>query len=153
MNRWISVMVMVVAPLLWHCSEKTEVVTTTESSATIGQTTNPSPIPAAPEPVSAAATPQASSADPVTSPLAAAGPPLRNPTAAPLADPIATVRRIDLRDAERLFNSGDAIVVDVRSEADYAKSHVRGAINIPVALVQSRASELPRDKMIITYCT
>lgn len=146
MNRWMSVILVVTAPLLWQCSEKTEVLTTTE---TIAQATNPTPIPTAPEPVPTAAATEETSTDPVT----AAGPPLRIPPAAPLADPTAAVRRIDLRDAERLVASGDAIVVDVRSEADYAKSHVRGAINIPVALVQSRASELPRDKMIITYCT
>lgn len=156
MKRWMSVMAVVVAPLLLQCNEKKEVVTTTESSSTIGQVTNPSPVPAAPESVPAATTTQLAQPDPVAATASAppAGPPLRNPAAAtPAVDPAAMARRVDLREADLLVSSGEAIMVDVRSPADYAKSHVRGAINIPVSEVQSRASELPRDKLIITYCT
>lgn len=151
MNRWISVLVVVVSPLLWQCSEKKEMVTSTESSTTMGQATNPSEVPVASEPF-----PTVTETQPAPVPMTAppAGPPLRNPAAAaPAADPTANARRIDLRDAERLISSGEAFVVDVRSEADFARSHIRGAVNIPVAQVQFRASELPRDKMIITYCT
>jgi len=147
MKRWISIMAVLAAPLLWHCSEKKELVATTESPSTY-----PSAIPAQPEPVPVVTpTPQP---PPAIASGTSGGPPLRTPASAPpVADPGASARRINLRDAELLVASGDAILVDVRSEADYAKSHLRGAINIPVSQVQSRASELPRDKMIITYCT
>ena len=153
MNRWMSVLVVVVSPLLWQCSEKKEVVASTESSTTMGQAPNPSEVPVAAEPFPTVTETQPAAA-PMTASAPPAGPPLRNPAAAaPAADPTANARRIDLRDAERLIASGEAFVVDVRSEADFAKSHIRGAINIPVSQVQLRASELPRDKMIITYCT
>ena len=157
MNCWKSVIVAIAAPFLLQCSEKKEVTTTesstTMSSSTMGLETNPSATPAQPEPV-----PAVMPAPPQPTPAVASGtsggPPLRNPASTPpVADPGASARRINLRDAELLVASGDAILVDVRSEADYAKSHLRGAINIPVSQVQSRASELPRDKMIITYCT
>jgi len=152
MNRWMPVVLVTLALLLWQCSEKKEVVTATESSTITDPMTNSSSVPE-PVPVVSATQPSAEVSSTVSAP-SPAGPPLRNPAGAtPAADPVAAVRRIDLRDAELLVASGEAIMVDVRSEADYAKSHVRGAINIPVAMVQARALELPRDKMIITYCT
>jgi len=41
----------------------------------------------------------------------------------------------------------------VRSEVGYEAGHVKGAWLIPFSDLTSRISELPRDKMIITYCS
>lgn len=45
-----------------------------------------------------------------------------------------------------------AVLVDVRSPAEYAESHIEGALNIPVGDVRNRATELPKDKTIVVYC-
>jgi NADPH-dependent 2,4-dienoyl-CoA reductase/sulfur reductase-like enzyme/rhodanese-related sulfurtransferase len=43
-------------------------------------------------------------------------------------------------------------VVDVRSARDYAKSHVDGAVHIPLAQLRERAGELDPDLPTVTYC-
>ena len=52
---------------------------------------------------------------------------------------------------------GDAppLVIDVRKEEIYAREHVSGALNIPVAELGARHDELPqqRDHPIVTVCT
>jgi rhodanese-related sulfurtransferase len=45
-----------------------------------------------------------------------------------------------------------AMVLDVRSAEEYAKSHLDGAINLPVGEIEAKVAELPKDKPIIIYC-
>src|SRR5437870_2646150 len=63
------------------------------------------------------------------------------------------VRRITPAEARQALDSGKAIIVDVRDEASYKFGHAKGALWIPVNEIESRTKELPRDKMIITYCS
>jgi hypothetical protein len=63
------------------------------------------------------------------------------------------VRRITPAEAREALDKGKAIIIDVRGDASYNAGHVKGALSIPVNDIGSRASELPRDKMIITYCS
>ena len=63
------------------------------------------------------------------------------------------VRRIAPADARQAFDSGKAIIIDVRDEASYKAGHIKGARWIPVNEIESRIKELPRDKMIVTYCS
>ncbi len=57
-----------------------------------------------------------------------------------------------------MINDGDSandpFVVDVRSAADYAKGHIKGAVNIPFASVfkTDNLAKLPMDKQIVVYC-
>ncbi len=53
---------------------------------------------------------------------------------------------------EKLEKKADVIVVDVRSKASYDKSHIIGAISIPLGEIEKRHEELPKDKEIILYC-
>ena len=62
-------------------------------------------------------------------------------------------RRINVQEAQALVASGQAVVLDVRNQAAYEISHIRGAKLIPVAEVGTRSGELPKDKTIITYCS
>jgi rhodanese-related sulfurtransferase len=50
-------------------------------------------------------------------------------------------------------DKGAAVIVDVRSKEQYKTDHIKGAINIPGNEITTRAGELPRDKMIVTYCS
>lgn len=62
------------------------------------------------------------------------------------------VARITAREAYRAVNSGRAIIVDVRGEDSYRAGHIKGALLMPINDVDRRAGELPREKLIITYC-
>ena len=68
-------------------------------------------------------------------------------------DPAAQVPRITAEELKALVARGEAVVVDVRGTEAYLTGHVKGALSMPGDEVTSRASELPRDKMIVTYCT
>ena len=63
------------------------------------------------------------------------------------------VPRITLEEARKALDAGKAILVDVRDEASYKFSHAKGALWIPVNDIVKRMGELPRDKMIIAYCS
>ena len=54
-------------------------------------------------------------------------------------------------EARRLAARG-ARIVDVRSPAEYAERHLPGAVNLPIESLESRLSELPRDRPIVLYC-
>jgi len=45
-----------------------------------------------------------------------------------------------------------AVVVDVRTPAEYAAGHVPGAVNLPVEEVARWADTLPKDKPVYLYC-
>jgi rhodanese-related sulfurtransferase/predicted small secreted protein len=66
------------------------------------------------------------------------------------SDGVKRVTTIELRDA---LEKGTAIVVDVRGAASYQQNHIKGSISIPLEEVGARMGELPRDKMIVTYCS
>lgn len=50
------------------------------------------------------------------------------------------------------LRSGDVILIDVRSEHEYATGHVPGALSIPLAQLEDRLGDLPREQTIIAYC-
>jgi rhodanese-related sulfurtransferase len=52
-----------------------------------------------------------------------------------------------------LLASNEAIVLDVRNQASYDLGHIRGAQLIPEAEVVNHVDELPRNKLIVTYCS
>jgi len=58
-------------------------------------------------------------------------------------------------DAKAALDSNKAIIIDVRSPNLYALSHIKGSINIPLAMIlpDVNALNLSRSQWIITYCT
>jgi 3-mercaptopyruvate sulfurtransferase SseA len=75
------------------------------------------------------------------------------PTPTAVAHQADGVERVTTAELEKLLKEGKAIVVDVRSKAMYDLGHIAGAKLIPVPEIEARANELPRDKMIVTYCS
>jgi rhodanese-related sulfurtransferase len=57
-------------------------------------------------------------------------------------------------EATQLINRSDALVLDLRSAEDYAKGHILGAKNIPLADLERRAGELEKlkAKPLILHC-
>ncbi len=47
---------------------------------------------------------------------------------------------------------GDVTVVDVRPEDEYQYGHFPGAISVPLATLEFRLEDLPRDQEIVAYC-
>lgn len=54
-------------------------------------------------------------------------------------------------DFEKLMNEG-AVILDVRTKAEYAGGHVKGSLNIPLNNLSSNLSKLKKDKAVITCC-
>lgn len=79
------------------------------------------------------------------SPLATASPATKPP-----ADGVRRVTIIELKD---LLARDEAVVIDVRNEDAYKVAHIKGARLIPEAEVAKRSNELPKDKLIVTYCS
>ena len=46
----------------------------------------------------------------------------------------------------------EIVLLDVRSEAEYAAGHLPGAINIPLEALEQRLAEVPRDQEVVAYC-
>lgn len=46
----------------------------------------------------------------------------------------------------------EVVLLDVRSEAEYAAGHLPGAINIPLDALEQRLAEVPRDQEVVAYC-
>jgi phage shock protein E len=61
-------------------------------------------------------------------------------------------RRRNLEASRRLIDEG-ALLLDVRTEDEFAERHVDGALNIPVQALAGRLHELPpRQHPIIVHC-
>src|SRR5256885_14026528 len=52
----------------------------------------------------------------------------------------------------RLKAGEPLIVVDVRPAAEYEAAHVAGAVSIPLAELEQRLRELPREREVVAYC-
>ncbi|GEE02000.1 ArsR family transcriptional regulator [Gordonia spumicola] len=65
----------------------------------------------------------------------------------------AALELVDVDELDDLMESGDIVLIDVRSADDYARGHVPGAVSIPVADLDERIGELPADGDVIAYCS
>ena len=65
------------------------------------------------------------------------------------------VPRISVEEARAAFESGAAIIVDVRSPGAFEESHVAGAVSVPLGQIERDLASVPlqKDQWIITYCT
>ncbi len=50
------------------------------------------------------------------------------------------------------FDAGEAYVLDVRTAAEFAKSHLKTAQNIPLDDLRDRLDALPNDRRILVHC-
>jgi rhodanese-related sulfurtransferase len=46
----------------------------------------------------------------------------------------------------------DLVLLDTRARDAFAKAHIPGAVNLPLAEIPQLAGKLPRDKELVTYC-
>ncbi|MDN3516636.1 rhodanese-like domain-containing protein [Aquisalimonas lutea] len=65
------------------------------------------------------------------------------------------VAALDTNEATRLYNRENALFVDIRSEADFARGHLPDAINVPNGNFDQRHKKLDKrkNKPVIVYCS
>lgn len=51
-----------------------------------------------------------------------------------------------------LVHKKNALLIDVRSEGEYAKGHVRNSLNIPLDQLDEKSEELDKKRPVIIYC-
>lgn len=61
--------------------------------------------------------------------------------------------RVDALEAKRLFEKGEAVIVDVRNRSAWDMGHVTGALHIPLGELDAHLAQLPKNKLIVAYCT
>lgn len=74
------------------------------------------------------------------------------PTPSPSATPD-EAPRIELADAKKAFDEGNAYIVDARPADAYKEEHIKGAVNITSGTLDAHLKELPKNKKIIVYCS
>jgi 3-mercaptopyruvate sulfurtransferase SseA len=62
-------------------------------------------------------------------------------------------RRITTVELQDLIKKKEVFVVDVRNEASFNAGHIPGSKLIPSGEILNHLDELPKDKLIVTYCS
>ena len=68
-------------------------------------------------------------------------------------NPADEARRITVEELHKLWDKKDVLIIDTRGVPDYKSGHIPGAISVPANEVAAKIEELPRNKMIVAYCT
>ncbi len=55
-------------------------------------------------------------------------------------------------DAYHMIKDQKILILDVRIDVEYAQSHIRDAVLIPLMVLSKRVHELKRDQRILAYC-
>ena len=69
------------------------------------------------------------------------------------AQTVRDVPRISIDDVKQLMATKQVVLIDVRDPRSFADGHIPGAINVPMASVQSYLDTIPKDKPVVAYCT
>lgn len=61
---------------------------------------------------------------------------------------------ITTEELKKKLDNDEVVLIDVLSEKSYEKSHISGAVNIPVKVVGFRAKEkYDKDEQVVVYCS
>jgi rhodanese-related sulfurtransferase len=70
-----------------------------------------------------------------------------------VTNPADGARRIKVDELHALWEKNNVLIIDTRAEAAYKESHIKGSISMPTGTILQHLDELPRNKMIVAYCT
>jgi len=61
---------------------------------------------------------------------------------------------VDTLEATQLINRQDALVLDVREQAEYAQAHILNARGLPLSQIEARIGDIAKykGKPVIVYC-
>jgi 3-mercaptopyruvate sulfurtransferase SseA len=79
--------------------------------------------------------------------------PKGSPTPQQPAPPADNARRIKAAELHDLWEKNDVVIIDTRGESAYKDEHIKGSISMPAGTVLAHLEELPKNKMIVAYCT
>jgi rhodanese-related sulfurtransferase len=85
---------------------------------------------------------------PASNPLAAGG--AANSGDCDVNGTKSTKNEIPTNTAKELLSKG-ATFVDIREPRDFAKSHIKGAVNLPLNKLSDGVTTLPKDKPVVVY--
>lgn len=60
-------------------------------------------------------------------------------------------KQVSASKVRELKESG-ACIIDVREEAEYEQSHIKGAKNVPLSQLRKRLDEIPKDEPVYLHC-
>ncbi|MEG0239155.1 rhodanese-like domain-containing protein [Anaerorhabdus sp.] len=61
-------------------------------------------------------------------------------------------KTIDSKEAYRMIQEEDVVILDVRTPEEYAEGHIEDSINIPLDEIETRFEELNKEDTILVYC-
>ena len=62
-------------------------------------------------------------------------------------------KMISAEEAKKIIDTEEVIIVDVRNFYEYEQSHIKGAINIPLSMIEENNPDMPDKKeTILVYC-
>ena len=61
-------------------------------------------------------------------------------------------KREEVKIKQRLDSGKDVLVLDVRDDNEWKEGHIKGALHIYAGQLESRLSEIPRDRPITIVC-
>jgi phage shock protein E len=72
----------------------------------------------------------------------------------PAQNPEDKISRIQADEAKKLVAEEKAVIIDVRGTEAYKQTHIKGSLDVPLRKLEAGDfAGLPKDKMIIAYCT
>ena len=71
--------------------------------------------------------------------------------AMPVEEPL-VVQEISVEEAMQAWQQKTAVFIDVRTPEEYKAGHVPGAILIPLAELEQRLGEIPREPLVLLIC-
>ena len=69
---------------------------------------------------------------------------------------MAEMKRITINEVKNRMDKGESILfIDIRNPHDWGESDVKlpGALRLHFSELERHLDELPRDRLIVTYCT
>ena len=81
----------------------------------------------------------------------ASAPATTAPNTAPVASNSALPQEVSVQEGAKLRDAG-AFVLDVREPSEWNEFHIPGSTLISLGQLQSRVSEIPKDKQVLVVC-
>jgi hydroxyacylglutathione hydrolase len=69
-----------------------------------------------------------------------------------LGRPLASIPQVDAAGVEWALRSGDALLLDVRTDAEWNAGHIAGARHVPLGRLAEHLRLLPPDQPIVVQC-
>src|SRR5579859_4051384 len=64
----------------------------------------------------------------------------------------ASLAAVDIAELRRRLEGGSVTLLDVRPALEFGQGHIPGARSIPVAELERRLAEVPREREVVAYC-